>query len=381
MTPDLAHLLAEFEAGLALAKCRKCGCMQGALTGLASALPAVPASAARVLAERVSTWTALLQPVQYACLGCAHCFPAVGQNAFAEAFPDAPPAPLGCEFHLDTAHWPPVAGEYVVLDATAPVAISTLASVALVDELVAARPAGVAIVGKTETENIGLDKIIKNVSANRALRYLIVAGRESAGHLTGQALLALAENGLDADGRIQGARGKRPVLRNVSADEVAAFRCQVQIVDLIGCEAMDVIQAKVAELTAGHAPAGTDSCAAAPEPGPAAPTCGCGACQAQAGAEAPLPAVASAPEAIRLDKAGYFVILPLLGRGVIAVEHYAYDHTLLRVVEGRDARSIYHTLIAGGWVTELSHAAYLGKELARAELALQGEHRYVQDGA
>ena len=38
-------------------------------------------------------------------------------------------------------------------------------------------------------------------------------------------------------------------------------------------------------------------------------------------------------------------------------------------------------IIANGWVTQLSHAAYLGRELARAELALKQGLKYVQEGA
>ena len=68
-------------------------------------------------------------------------------------------------------------------------------------------------------------------------------------------------------------------------------------------------------------------------------------------------------------------------RGLINVEHYANDNTLLRVIEGRTARALYRTIIANGWVTELSHAAYLGKELARAESSLQHNLRFVQDRA
>ena len=82
-----------------------------------------------------------------------------------------------------------------------------------------------------------------------------------------------------------------------------------------------------------------------------------------------------------MDKAGYFVILPLGARGVIAVEHYAYDDTLLRVVEGANARALYKTIVAHGWVSELSHAAYLGTELAKAELSLTHGFKYIQDGA
>ena len=54
---------------------------------------------------------------------------------------------------------------------------------------------------------------------------------------------------------------------------------------------------------------------------------------------------------------------------------------LLRTIEGQTARALYATIIANGWVTRLSHAAYLGKELARAELALKLRFKYVQEGA
>ncbi len=92
--------------------------------------------------------------------------------------------------------------------------------------------------------------------------------------------------------------------------------------------------------------------------------------------------IASEPnEPVVMDKAGYFVILPLADKGIITVEHYAYDNVLLRVVEGATARALYLTMVANGWVTELSHAAYLGRELAKAELSLQHGFKYVQDGA
>ena len=82
-----------------------------------------------------------------------------------------------------------------------------------------------------------------------------------------------------------------------------------------------------------------------------------------------------------MDKAGYFVIVPLADKGVITVEHYAYDNILLRTIEGTNARALYLTMIDNGWIGELSHAAYLGKELAKAELSLRHGFKYVQDGA
>ncbi len=80
----------------------------------------------------------------------------------------------------------------------------------------------------------------------------------------------------------------------------------------------------------------------------------------------------------KVDKAGYFVITPK-GHSKISVEHYSYENKLLRVIEGCDAVSIYSTLVDKGWVTELSHAAYIGKELARAEMSLKSGVRYIQD--
>lgn len=75
------------------------------------------------------------------------------------------------------------------------------------------------------------------------------------------------------------------------------------------------------------------------------------------------------------------MILPQPQRGVITVEHYSYENKLLHIVRGATARSLYRTIIDNGWVTELSHAAYLGRELAKAELSIQQGFKYVQDGA
>ncbi|MDE3089312.1 MAG: hypothetical protein KGJ80_07990, partial [Chloroflexota bacterium] len=75
------------------------------------------------------------------------------------------------------------------------------------------------------------------------------AGNDPAGHQSGRTLLALAANGVDANGRVIGSLGKRPVLRNVSANEIAAFRKQVQVIDLIGCEDAVEIIGKVESLS------------------------------------------------------------------------------------------------------------------------------------
>jgi tetrahydromethanopterin S-methyltransferase subunit A len=82
-----------------------------------------------------------------------------------------------------------------------------------------------------------------------------------------------------------------------------------------------------------------------------------------------------------LDRAGYFVILPVQEKSRIHVEHYANDNRLLRVIEGDDAVSLFRMMIDNGWVTELTHAAYLGRELEKASLSMKLGFKYVQDGA
>ena len=70
----------------------------------------------------------------------------------------------------------PAIGEYhiLALESDFPVAISTLGNTELADKLSELKPKGVSIVGKTETENIGIEKIIKNVLAAPSIKYLII---------------------------------------------------------------------------------------------------------------------------------------------------------------------------------------------------------------
>lgn len=364
---SIQTVYAELEVGTQLSKCQQCGCLDVALDNFASLLPSIDSNEARALLQTTFDWKRHLRSIRYRCLGCEHCYPAVAQQALTEAFPNIDETlALDCDFQESSETWPPVPGEYFVLDYTAPVAVSTLASVELAEELAEQAPSGLAIVGKTETENIGIDKIVKNTITRPSLRYLILAGEETQGHQTGQTLLALAQNGVDAMGRIIDAPGKRPFLRNVTLEEVTTFRYQIEVIDMIGCQDSNAITERISQLAVQ-----VDS------------KCGCHHCSKPAPPEVatPMIIVAAASERVKLDKAGYFVIVPQTDKQLITVEHYAYNHTLLRVINGIEAKALYKNIIANGWVSELSHAAYLGRELAKAELSLQHGFRYVQDGA
>ncbi len=63
------------------------------------------------------------------------------------------------------------------------------------------------------------------------------------------------------------------------------------------------------------------------------------------------------------------------------IEHYRNDGLLTAVIEAGSATDGYTSVLAAGLVGRLDHAAYLGRELARAEHALRSGTRYQQDAA
>ena len=104
---------------------------------------------------------------------------------------------------------------------------------------------GAALAGTLQTENVGIEKIICNVVSNPNIRYLIVCGPESPGHLVGNALIALAKNGLDNQKRIIGTEAPTPYLFNVQPEFVKRFRDQITVIDLINEGLPEVIRQAV----------------------------------------------------------------------------------------------------------------------------------------
>jgi len=162
--------------------------------------------------------------------------------------------------------------------------------------------------------------------------------------------------------RIQKAASWRPVLKNLTMLHVTRFRQQVEIVDVIGRTELASV------LNAVH------ECASHPRK-PMADS----------------PSVSSlltferirgkAPKRLGLDPAGFFVILPDKTTGVIVCEHYENSGKLMHVIEGKDPALIAATAVERGLITRLDHAAYLGRELAKAEFAIKTGKPYIQDAA
>jgi tetrahydromethanopterin S-methyltransferase subunit A len=91
--------------------------------------------------------------------------------------------------------------------------------------------------------------------------------------------------------------------------------------------------------------------------------------------------VGKVPEKMISDPEGYFVIFLDRPRGLLNVEHYENNGVLTAIIEGRSAAEVYMTAIERALLSRLDHAAYLGRELARAEHALGSGEPYIQDAA
>ena len=127
----------------------------------------------------------------------------------------------------------PIKHEYY-LGAGKAVAICTLSSIDLLQTIGKSDLINrILIAGRLLSENKGIDAIIDFTMKHPNLKQIIVCGKEVRGHRAGQALLALASNGMDSSGRIIGAVGPNPIL-TLPLQDVDIFRHQVEITDMVG---------------------------------------------------------------------------------------------------------------------------------------------------
>lgn len=127
----------------------------------------------------------------------------------------------------------PIKDEYY-FGAGKAVAICTLSSIDLLQTISKSDLINrILIAGRLLSENKGIDAIIAFTMKHPNLKRIIVCGKEVRGHRAGQALLALASNGMDSSGRIIGAVGPNPIV-TLPQQDVDIFRHQVEINDMIG---------------------------------------------------------------------------------------------------------------------------------------------------
>lgn len=349
----------QLEEARAARKCFGCGCLHKTVEALEGTdLGRGP------LAPDLARTRAVFVPKAYDCLGCTVCYPAIAANVYAEAFPAEGASLDLCptESPEERLGWPPLPGDFQVVRYDAPVAVCGLNSGELVEDLAREAPAGLSIAGTLHTENLGIERIIRNVLGNPHLRRLVVCGedtQQAIGHLPGRSLLSLFAAGIDENGRIRDAPGKRPVLKNVSPAQVEVFRRQVQVVPMIG------VTDRVAVVRAIE-----ESAASAPGFFEEAPP------------DLRVPTIhAVEPTRLIPDPAGYCIVYPDRMRRMLRLEHFQNDGALNCVIEGPTPAAILATLVEQKLVSRLDHAGYLGRELARAEHTLATGDPYTQDRA
>ncbi|MGA2670346.1 MAG: (Fe-S)-binding protein [Dehalococcoidia bacterium] len=139
--------------------------------------------------------------------------------------------------------YPPEEGRYVRGNDYSPVAVCVIldtfdfAIPAELNELVMVGvDSGAALSGMLQTENIGLEKMVCNIVANPNIRYIVLCGRESPGHLPGESLLALKENGVGDTKRIVGTRAPTPYLYNIPWELIERLRNQIVTVINLLCQ-------------------------------------------------------------------------------------------------------------------------------------------------
>lgn len=139
--------------------------------------------------------------------------------------------------------YPPEKGRYVRGNDYSPVAVCVILDTFdfaipadLNELLMTGTDTGAALSGMLQTENIGLEKIICNVVANPNIRYIVLCGRESTGHLPGESLLALKQNGIDVKRQIIGSTALTPQLSNIPVELIARFREQIVTVVNLLCK-------------------------------------------------------------------------------------------------------------------------------------------------
>ncbi len=361
----IARLLADLARVGDIEKCRTCHCyvdvlrqvqediLSRNLTDLPEA-DALDEMIGRAYAEQ-----------SHGCLGCDPCLPVEPFNAFNELLTKdrvqeacCAPASADARSVPDVSpSWPPLPGDYTILDKDAAGAVCTLADEALYETLRNSPMPGVGIIGMLTTENLGIERLVRNVNASPRMSWLLLCGTDSRGHRAGECLAALSQNGVDTEMRVRGAPGKRARLVNLSFEEVEVFRRGIQVVPRIGLQNISEISRLVNGLGNIFSAERTRTVCAVP------------------GEER----VATHPE-LPADPAGYFVIDVSASKNIIRLEHYTPEHRMTAALVGRSARDIYLAAIRKGCLSRLDHAAYLGRELGRAEEALRRGERFTQDG-
>lgn len=128
----------------------------------------------------------------------------------------------------------PIEEEIFFGESTSNIAICTLSSITLLKDISHSNIIKeIAVAGRLLSENKGIDSLIRSVISNEKINIIILCGKETIGHKSGESLLCLYKNGIDEDHKIIGSSSPHPIL-TVTKNQVLKFQRQVQIINKIG---------------------------------------------------------------------------------------------------------------------------------------------------
>ena len=81
----------------------------------------------------------------------------------------------------------------------------------------------------------------------------------------------------------------------------------------------------------------------------------------------------------KYDIKGYFLIRINKEKKVIEIGHCRKSNIIDVLITGKKPQDLYWAAIQQGLISSLDHAAYLGKELTKAYIALKENREYIQD--
>ena len=128
----------------------------------------------------------------------------------------------------------PIEEEMFFGESTSNIAICTLSSINLLKDISHSNIIKeIAIAGRLLSENKGIDSLIRSVISNEKINVIILCGKETIGHKSGDSLLCLYKNGIDENHKIIGSSSPHPIL-TVTKKQVSKFQRQVKIINKIG---------------------------------------------------------------------------------------------------------------------------------------------------
>ncbi len=106
----------------------------------------------------------------------------------------------------------------------------------------------VVIAGRLFSENKGIDSLVTFCTQSLTLKYLLICGRDTKGHYSGDALVNLMANGIDKENRIINAKAPYPYL-SCNPLLVQKFRDKIDLLDMRDCYDLDEIRNKINRIT------------------------------------------------------------------------------------------------------------------------------------